>query len=366
MSYTDADWVAGTMSGTSLDGVDAAMVHTDGVSIGAFGPTHYRPYTATERTTLAAALGLWPGADARISAAAGVVHAAHRAVIQGWTPDLVGFHGQTLAHDPGAGRTHQLGDGTVLARDLGVPVAWDFRSADVAAGGQGAPLAPFFHHACARWVGTQAPVVIVNLGGVGNLTWVDPTQDSPDHPDALLAFDTGPANAPINDLVQTRTGKEYDADGALALQGTPDAAWVRRMLEHPYFFVPPPKSLDRNSFAGMMDVSTMTLPDAAASLVAVAVGAVARGLAWVPSPPQEVWITGGGRRNKAMMLALQAACSVPVRAIEEVGLNGDMLEAQAFAYLAQRVRRGLTLSAPTTTGCPVPCLGGRVSLPPES
>ena len=192
----------GTMSGTSLDGVDAAVLVTDGTDILEFGETAYRPYAAGERDVLRAALGSWRADDA-----AALVEAAHVEVIEPFGDvDLVGFHGQTLAHDPGGQGTYQAGDGAQLAEALGYPVAWDFRTADVQMGGQGAPLAPFFHWACARWIGAEAPVVFLNLGGVGNLTWVDPVSDVPEAPGVLLAFDTGPANAPLSDEMMLRRG----------------------------------------------------------------------------------------------------------------------------------------------------------------
>ena len=188
-------WVLGTMSGTSLDGVDAAMVLTDGVQVLDFGPDAYRPYSAAERATIRKAFGQWPG-DPEVAAAAEVVESAHAELISRFSNvALVGFHGQTLAHDPGGRGTHQVGNGALLAQALNLPVVWDFRSADVQMGGQGAPLVPFFHHALARMIGATEPLAILNLGGVGNVTWIDPRLPSPQSAGALLAFDTGPANA---------------------------------------------------------------------------------------------------------------------------------------------------------------------------
>jgi anhydro-N-acetylmuramic acid kinase len=249
MRQTGLIWALGAMSGTSLDGVDAAMVLTDGLTISDFGPHAYRPYTALEQSTLRAALGAWPG-DPAVQPAAEVVEAAHAEVLSRFHgADLVGFHGQTLAHDPGGRGTHQAGDGALLSQVLGLPVVWDFRSNDVAMGGQGAPLAPFFHHACARWFGATEPLVFLNLGGVGNLTWIDPRIGKPEALAALLAFDTGPANAPVNDLLRARLGLDFDRDGAIAAAGTVDESAVARFLDHPYFYKIPPKSLDRDAFA---------------------------------------------------------------------------------------------------------------------
>ena len=355
-------WALGLMSGTSLDGVDGAMVLTDGVEVLEFGAVAYRPYTAQERSTIRAAFGLWPG-EAGVAAAAQVVEGAHIAVCRQFANvDLVGFHGQTLAHDPGGRGTHQAGNGARLAQALGLPVVWDFRTADVAAGGQGAPLVPFFHHALARRMGAAQPLAILNLGGVGNLTWIDPRQHDPAHPAALLAFDTGPANAPMNDLMLARLGQAQDEGGALALAGTPDQTVIAAFLRHPYFHRPPPKSLDRNAFDLLAAVRHLNDADALATLTHCAVAAVVQGEQHFPAPITKLLVAGGGRHNKALMQAL--ALHFPqVAAIDTQGLNGDMLEAQAFAYLAARVQAYLPTSSPQTTAVPKATIGGQLTLP---
>jgi anhydro-N-acetylmuramic acid kinase len=354
----------GTMSGTSLDGVDAALVVTDGQRILEFGATAYRPYAAAEREVIRAALGRWPG-EPGVAEAAEVVETAHAALLAGiGDADIVGFHGQTLAHDPAGRGTHQAGDGAVLAEVLGLPVVWDFRSADVRLGGQGAPLAPFFHHACARWMGADAPLAFLNLGGVGNLTWTDPRLATPESPGACLAFDTGPANAPVNDLMRARLGRDCDEGGALAATGTEDAALIEQFLAHSYFSRMPPKSLDRSDFNWLLDaVSMLSDADAAATLTACAAAAVARGAEHFPAPPARLLVTGGGRHNRTLMALLARRLPFAVEPIEAAGLNGDMLEAQAFAYLAVRVLRGLPTSGPTTTGVAAAVGGGQISRP---
>ncbi len=355
------EWVAGCMSGTSLDGVDVALVQTDGQRIGAFGRSAYRAFSAAERAVLRAALGRWPG-EAGVEAAARLVEDAHAAVLAGFPEaTLIGFHGQTLAHDPAGGRTHQAGDGARLAARVGRPVAWDFRAADVAAGGQGAPLVPFFHHALARWLGETAPMVFLNLGGVGNVTWVDPRIPDPAAPGACLAFDTGPANAPINDLMQARRGLAFDAGGGLAAQGRVDQAVVEHFLTHPYFARPAPKSLDRNAFVGWLDVDHLPDADAAATLTAACAASVGAAMAHLPAPPEVIVVHGGGRMNLPLLRRIEAACGCPATPVEAGGLDGDMIEAQAFAYLAARVARGLPLTAPGTTGAPHPLPGGRLT-----
>ena len=356
----------GAMSGTSLDGVDVAVIETDGHDILGFGPTAYRPYTPREQATLRGALGRWPedGSPDDLAAVRDVVHAAHRAALEHMPGALVGFHGQTLAHDPGGRGTHQLGNGAALAHALGRPVVWDFRSEDVAKGGQGAPLAPFYHFACARFIKATAPLAFLNLGGVGNLTWVDPTQDTPEHPDALLAFDTGPANAPLNDLMQARRGQSHDANGALAARGTPHQEILKRFRDAPYFRAPPPKSLDRDDFADVVaDVEDLPDADAAATICAMIAASVQQGLSHLPRIPSQILVCGGGRHNPVILKMLADAVPCAVQPVEAVGLNGDMLEAQAFAYLAVRSARGLPISSPTTTGAPRPLTGGRLSMP---
>lgn len=359
-----AVWALGTMSGTSLDGVDAAMLLTDGTRVLEFGPTAYRPYSEAERAVIRAAFGRWPG-EPGVAKAAEVVETAHAELMARFSgAEIAGFHGQTLAHEPRERGTHQAGNGALLAEVLGLPVVWDFRSADVELGGQGAPLAPFYHHALARMAGEALPVAFLNLGGVGNVTWVDPRHAAPEEPGALLAFDTGPANAPVNDLMLARRGAAQDEGGALAASGQVDAGVLAAFLEHPYFYRMPPKSLDRNEFHVLLEaVRELSDADAAATLVAAAAASVARGAEHFPAPVARVLVTGGGRRNAAMMEALALRLSAEVQPVEAAGFDGDMLEAQAFAYLAVRVARGLPTSAPGTTGVAAAVGGGRVSRP---
>jgi len=360
-------WALGAMSGTSLDGVDAAMVRTDGVSIQAFGPSAYRPYSAGEQGLIRAALGRWPG-EPEVAAAAEAVEIAHAELLSRFTgAEVLGFHGQTLAHDPGGRGTHQCGNGALLAQVLELPTVWDFRSCDVTMGGQGAPLAPFFHFACARRIGAAGPIAVLNLGGIANLTWIDPRAPGPEAPGALLAFDTGPANAPINDLMRLRLGRDHDEGGALAAQGRPDEAFVAMVLEDPWFDLAPPKSLDRSDFDGLIDHLDMLCDaDAAATLTALAAASVAAGQIHLPAPVGRILVTGGGRRNAALMAELRRRIPGSIEPVEAVGLDGDMLEAQAFAFLAVRVLRGMATSAPGTTGTPTLVGGGQISRPDPS
>lgn len=364
MLKQDAIWSLGAMTGTSLDGIDAAMVLTDGHEILEFGESRYREWTPEERATIASGFGHWQG-DPGIEELSEMIETAHAEALSPFgDAQLIGFHGQTLAHDPDNGRTHQCGNGHVLAEVLKTPVVWDFRTADMEMGGQGAPLAPFFHFACAKLTNAERPLAFLNLGGVGNITYVDPSKERPEDPGALLAFDTGPANAPINDLMLSRRGLPWDEDGALASEGEVDEGIVSDFLEYDYFYREPPKSLDRNDFPDILQlVEVLDDADACATLTAIAAASAARGLRHCPEMPEGVLVTGGGRKNPMLMSMLSLLMDCPVAPVEDAGLDGDMLEAQAFAYLAVRVKYGLPTSAPGTTGCHAPVVGGHLSKP---
>jgi anhydro-N-acetylmuramic acid kinase len=348
----------GLMSGTSLDGVDAAWLETDGERIGAFGPTLTLPYDDRLRTDLRHILDLAPQLepdDRRLQSATARLTEYHVQAVAavGREADLIGFHGQTILHQPDQRRTWQIGDAAQLAMRTGLPVAWAFRSADVAAGGQGAPLAPVFHAALAA--GMPTPLAVLNIGGVANVTWIGADGD-------LVAFDTGPGNGPLDDWVARRAGAAFDRDGALARSGQVDVAVLGRLLAHPYFSQPAPKSLDRLAFAASLAASgldALSPADGAATLVAFVAGSVAA--AALPAPPLRWLVAGGGRHNAALMDALRSALGTPVDPVETVEWNGDALEAQCFGFLAARTQAGLPISFPGTTGVASPLPGGRIT-----
>jgi anhydro-N-acetylmuramic acid kinase len=348
----------GLMSGTSLDGVDAAIVETDGADLVRPGPFVTLPYDAPLRARLRRVLGD-PAAAAAVEQELTMAH--RRAVevllqensITYSDIDIIGFHGQTILHRPEAGRTWQVGDGAALARMTGVAVVNDFRSADVAAGGQGAPLVPVYHQALAAAL--TKPLAVVNIGGVANVTWIGADG-------SLLAFDTGPGNALIDDWALRHTGRAIDPDGALAATGTVDAAILGRLLTQPFFRRKPPKSLDRNDFSSDM-IAGLSPADGARTLAAFTAHGIAAAAAHFPAPPREWLICGGGRHNPVLMRALAAAVAQPVRPVEAVGWRGDALEAEAFAYLAVRVIRALPTSFPSTTGARHPVCGGTLHRP---
>lgn len=350
----------GLMSGTSLDGVDAAWLETDGERIGALGPTVTIPYDDRLRTDLRRILGiastLGPD-DRRLQSAVARLTDYHVKAVAalGREADLIGFHGQTILHQPDRRRTWQVGEARELAWRTGVRVAHDFRSADVAAGGEGAPLAPIYHSALARDM--EKPVAVLNIGGVANVTWMG--SDG-----RLVAFDTGPGNGPLDDWIARHTGAAFDRDGALARSGHADPGVLAALLAHPYFTRPAPKSLDRLDFAAALERSgleRLSPTDGAATLVAFTAQAVAA--APLPERPRRWLVCGGGRMNPALMDALRQALGVPVGPVERAGWDGDALEAQCFGFLAARVVAGLPLSFPGTTGVPRPMPGGMITEP---
>jgi anhydro-N-acetylmuramic acid kinase len=349
----------GLMSGTSMDGIDVAALETDGESVGWTGPSLTVPYDPALRARLDRAVRDPEGEDHKLAALTRDLTDAHAAAVEAFLPtlptarrriDLVGFHGHTLWHRPKERRTCQLGDGERLAARLGIDVVFDFRSADVAAAGQGAPLAPVYHQALAGAL--PKPIAILNLGGVGNVTWIGE--------DELIAFDTGPGNGLIDDWVRARTKRPYDVDGRLAAAGRIDEARLAGMLAHPYFERPPPKSLDRLDFT-LAPIEGLGLEDGAATLAAFTARAVARAQEHFPTPVRRWLVTGGGRRNATLMRMLMDALAASVEPIEAIGADGDGLEAQAFAFLAARSLRGLPLSFPGTTGVSEPLCGGRLA-----
>lgn len=366
--------IVGLMSGTSLDGVDGALLETNGNRILGFGPTCDRPYTAHERTILedaveAALIWRFQGERPSIFAEAEVVlEAVHGEVVEevcqaaGLLPselDGVGFHGQTVVHEAptpeGPGRTCQIGSGQRLAERLGCRVAYDFRSHDMREGGQGAPLAPIYHRALVEAAGLEMPIAVLNLGGVGNITLIEADG-------SLTAFDTGPANGLIDAFVQARQGLAHDMDGALAAQGRFHEAAMAELLDHPHFTTPGPKSLDRWDFS-LEPVANLSDEDGAATLTGFTARAVALGLDHIATRPSRIIACGGGRKNKTMMALIEAACGIPVMSAESVGWRGDMIEAEAFAYLAARTFMALPISFPGTTGVMEPLTGGEVAFP---
>jgi len=367
--------VVGLMSGTSMDGIDAALIETDGEAIHWLGPSVTLPYDAKTRALLVAAMADARGVNARTDrpgALAGAerritdLHAeAVRALLVPlrFSPsdiDLVGFHGQTVLHRPEAGLTVQIGEGARLASALGVPVAADFRAADVAAGGEGAPLVPVFHQALARRLAVPGPIAVLNVGGVANVTVLDGDA-------APIACDTGPGNALIDDFLFARTGTPFDDGGAAARRGRADEDSVAEVLAHPFFAKAPPKSLDRNAFRAFVGerlrLDGLSLEDGAATLTWLTAATVAAVVPHLPQPPRTWIVAGGGARNPTLLAMLAEALGAPVVSADAVGWSADALEAHAFGFLAARTVRGLPLTFPTTTGVSAPLTGGVVFRP---
>jgi anhydro-N-acetylmuramic acid kinase len=369
---TGAVRAIGLMSGTSLDGVDVALIETDGERIAHFGPSGYRPYADDEQALLRQALAQGVALTDRaarpgvLAEADDFVTRVHAETVEAFLDTehidksdvaIIGFHGQTVLHRPGQRLTVQIGDGKALARRLGIPVAYDFRAADVAAGGQGAPLVPVFHQALARDLDRAHPIAVLNVGGIANVTFVDGGDP--------IACDTGPGNALIDDFMRARTGAPLDRDGDQASKGRVDEAFVERVLADGFFGLPYPKSLDRNAFAfaniGLPDFS---VADGAATLSALTAASVARVVRLLPEPPRAWIVAGGGARNPTLMRMLAERLKpASVETADAVGWSSQSIEAQAFAYLAVRTRNGLPITFPQTTGVAQPMQGGVIARP---
>lgn len=362
------------MSGTSLDAVDFAVIETDGERIEAFGPAGEEKLPESLRALLLDATAVaqtWsrgaPRPEIFAEADRAVVEFQGQAALRflrnsGLAPtdiDLVGFHGQTVLHErPEAGqigRTVQLGDPLSLARRLGTPVVYDLRGADVAAGGQGAPMAPVYHAALVAYSDLPRPVAVLNLGGVSNLTFIDASG-------SILAFDAGPANGPSDQWVERHGRGRFDDGGRLASAGRIHEARILQWLTRPYFARFEPKSLDRYEFTPDL-VEDLSLEDGAATLAAFSAACVAHAVRQAPIQPERVIVCGGGRHNQAVMTQLGRRVPVPVIKAEAAGWRGDALEAEAWAYLGARAARGLPISFPGTTGVREPMSGGRLVRP---
>lgn len=361
----------GLMSGTSLDGIDVALIETDGALHVAPGPAKSFSYSDEDRALLRAALvaaeelspdprqrcarpGVLAEAETRLTRrhAEAVRDFLAAETIDPASIDIVGFHGQTVIHRPDQHFTVQIGDGAALARELGRPVAYDFRAADVAAGGQGAPLVPVYHQALVLAEGLGGPIAVVNIGGVANLTYVD---DGPP-----VAFDTGPGNALIDDMMLARAGEKMDAGGVVAASGRVDHAALADLLAHPYFDAPAPKSLDRNAFSAAR-LAALTLPDAIATLTAFTARSIVRALDHLPQEPKLMVLSGGGAHNLTLRWHLMQNLPCGLVLAERLGWSADAMEAQAFAYLAVRRLKNLPITFPTTTGVAAPLPGGVIA-----
>jgi len=373
-------WAVGLMTGTVLDGeIDVALLRNDGESVFESGPFYTHRYTDATQELIRAAVddaSIWnfsgnpPSSfelvelELTLEQSAAVQAALRNASLQLSDVSVVGFHGQTVLHRPSAeslssnkpGRTLQLGSGELMARKTGLTVVHDFRSADMREGGQGAPLAPIYHQALMRAAGMDRATIIVNLGGISNLTWWDQQQ-------GLIAFDAGPANAPIDDWVRKAGYGSFDSGGNLGLAGCVDESRLQSVMKHSYFTDAFPKSLDRQDFENVIRSATtgLTLNDGAALLAAVCASAIDKALALLPVRAQRLILCGGGRHNRAIRQEMATRTGCKVLLAEDVGWRGDAIEAECFAFLAERVIRNLPTSFPSTTGCRQTVCGGQVS-----
>lgn len=353
---TAGHWAVGLMSGTSMDGIDAALIRSDGLGAVTAQAFLSLPYDAEMRRLLRSVLG----GKGPVEAVARELTLRHAAAVRRLLAEaglaasavrVIGFHGHTILHRPQEGRTWQIGDGALLAAETGIDVIADLRANDVSLGGEGAPLVPLYQAALAAGLGR--PLAVVNIGGVANVTWIGEGDTD------VLAFDTGPGNALINDWVERHTGEPLDRGGALARRGKVNEAVLARLLDNPYFDRKPPKSLDRDDFTAEA-AAGLSLEDGAATLTAFTAASIAKAAEHFAAPVSRWLITGGGRHNPTLMAELARRLAAPVEPVETVGWRGDALEAEAFAYLALRSLAGLPLTLPTTTGVSRPASGGRL------
>ncbi len=353
----------GLMSGTSMDGADAAVVETDGYQVSSTGKSVFVPYSPGFRQSFRELERHDPAKHPDFDHLIGELTAFHADAVETLLEkshldrgqvDIIGFHGQTVYHAPDQGITIQLGDGKDLARRTRIPVVSDFRSQDIRHGGQGAPLAPLYHQALAAEL--EKPLAVLNLGGVANVTWIGAENDD------VLAFDTGPGNALMDDWMVERYGKAFDASGERAARGHVSQRALSELLDNTYFDQAPPKSLDRRDFK-LPDLSDLDAETGVATLNAFTVEAIVRSQSHMPERPKRWLVCGGGRHNTVLMEGLRAALSVAVEPVEAEGWDGDFLEAQAFAFLSVRALEGLPLSLPSTTGVREPLSGGQLNQP---
>ena len=361
MQKEETKWSLGLMSGTSLDGIDAALIRTDGEYVQEFGPSLTIAYDEQMKAILYAAVRgrgdfLLAEHVMTLKHAEAVKALLEKASLSYKDVAVIGFHGQTLVHRPEEDLTWQMGDGALLAEKTKIDVVCDFRRRDVAAGGEGAPLVPLYHAALARHM--ELPIAVLNLGGIANVTWIGKSERASNELMALdiLAFDTGPGNVMLNEWADHKTGVDYDVGGKLALAGTVDTESLDMLLNNAYFAKHPPKSLDRNHFSAD-HMQHLTAEDGAATLTAFVVESVRVSARYFHAPAKQWFITGGGRHNPAVMKGLKAALG-DVYPVESLGWKGDALEAQAFAFLAVRSLKRLPLSLPTTTGALRAVTGG--------
>ncbi len=345
--------VIGLMSGTSMDGVDAAIIKTDGKNIienaNQFAHISYdnEIKKSIKNVILYKNIKEIVEVENRITKihADAVEKLLHIANLSSENIDIIGFHGHTIDHRPDEGVTHQIGDGKMLAVMTGINVVNDFRGADVRAGGQGAPLVPLYHNAVLS--GENKPVAILNIGGVANITYIGNCEQD------IIAFDTGAGNALIDDWVFKHTGEPYDKNGKIAAKGVVDKSILDELLSHEYFDKKPPKSLDRNDFSSDL-MKHLSLENGATTLTCFTVKAIKMATEFLPSQPCKLYVTGGGRYNNMIMKLLSHEFSYPVYPIDKLGLNGDMIEAEAFAYLAVRSVKHLPITLANITGAKVP------------
>ncbi len=348
-----------------MDGVDIAEIRTDGQRIFEFGQTSSKSFTSDEISILHLARGKWPD-ESEVNQAKSIIEETHLALLMETHRDaIIGFHGQTLAHDPMNQKTHQAGDGQYLANQLGKTVVWDFRTQDIVNGGEGAPLAPFYHFALAKYLGLTEMCAFINIGGISNISIIDPEKGKPEEEGALSAFDIGPGNSLVDKFCQVKLNLPFDRDGGFASKGQVDLKVVKDFLEHDFLHLQGPRSFDIQDFNFLLkEVEEFGFEDGVATLTECTARSIAAILGQTRPIPSTIVLCGGGTKNRHLVTRLTELTAMNIKSASELGLSPQYLEAQAFGFLAARVVRNLPTSAPGTTGCNVPTVGGKISYPP--
>lgn len=361
------------MSGTSMDGVDAAEIKSDGLQIFDFGEFISEPYSEELRNKLKKLVSLKDNAsDEFITEVENEVTNFHAEIVNKLLKkankkpddiDIIGFHGHTIDHRPQDRFTWQIGNGRALADQTGIDVISNFRKNDVLLGGQGAPLIPLYHKAIIEF--PFYPAIIINIGGVANLTYIEDG--------GIIAFDTGPGNALMDDYASDKFGKKYDDDGKIARSGKANKKLLSKLLENIYFFRKPPKSLDRDNFQKMVnhylnsdEFQDINPTDILSTLTEFTVESLAISIEnHLPQPAKTIFVCGGGAQNGYLIEKLQERLKTKIFDISSIdkNLNPDAIEAQGFGYLAIRSKIGLPITFASTTGIKMSSATGGVFYP---
>jgi anhydro-N-acetylmuramic acid kinase len=352
----------GLMSGTSMDGIDGSIISSDGTNIKEYKISNYTEYSTTTTTLLFKAFNnisnFMKDTDSKkeLSYRVTIDHAlaAEKLINKSnILPQIVGFHGQTIYHNPQKKITLQLGEGALLSKLLKTNVVSNFRDNDMLNGGEGAPLAPIYHKLLIENFNITLPACIVNIGGIANVTYFDGSE--------LIGFDVGPGNGLMDSFINKKLRKKFDYNGITASQGKIDKSLIRQFCNYKFFSKPYPKSLDRNDFRdiqSVLDKSKISTENALATLVELTVKSIYISIKQLPYFPKNIIIVGGGAKNKFLLKRLENSFGKILKVSDKVGFISTNVEAEMIAYLAVRRLNSLPITFPKTTGVPKPLIGG--------